>query len=49
MDNHGSTRFNHLAPGDNIDKRDQLSSVVLMGIAIAGGAVSLILTALVGG
>ncbi|MCJ2013223.1 hypothetical protein [Methylobacterium sp. J-076] len=47
MDNHGSTRLNRLAPGDNVDQRDQLSSIVLMGLAIAGGAVALILTALI--
>ncbi|GJE37373.1 hypothetical protein [Methylobacterium persicinum] len=46
MDDHGSTRFNHLAPGHNIDQVDQLSSVVLMGLAIAGAAVALLLTAL---
>lgn len=46
MDHHGSTRFDHLAPGDNIDRVDQLSSVVLMGVAVAGAAVALLLTAL---
>ncbi|MGC5780037.1 hypothetical protein [Methylobacterium sp. NFXW15] len=47
MDNYGSTRFNHLAPGDNIDKRDQLSSVILLGLAVAGGAVAVLLNAIV--
>ncbi|MFC6791160.1 hypothetical protein ACFQE0_16975 [Methylobacterium komagatae] len=47
MDNYGSTRFNHLAPGDNIDKRDQLSSVILLGLAVAGGAISVLLNAIV--
>lgn len=46
MLNHGATRFDHLAPGDNVDHGDQLSSVVIMGLAVAGGAVALILIAL---
>ena len=36
------------AIGDNIDNRDQLSSLVLMGLAIAGGAGAVLVLALLG-
>lgn len=46
MNDHGSTRYDHLAPGYNIDQVDQLSSPMLLGLAVVGGAVALLLTAL---
>ena len=42
-----SDETKHLV-GDNVDNRDQLSSLVLMGLAIAGGAGAVLLLALLG-
>ena len=36
-----------LGPGRTVDNGDQLSSVVILGIAIVGGAVAILLNALV--
>ena len=46
-DLYGGTRTHSLGPGQSVDTGDQLSSVILMGIAIAGGAVAVLLNALI--
>jgi|GEM_PF-1428429 len=44
---YGETPVQSLGPGQTVDSADQLSSVVLMGIAIAGGALAVLLNALI--
>ncbi|WP_342109092.1 hypothetical protein [Methylobacterium sp. SI9] len=46
-DHYGETPVRSLGPGHTVDGADQLSSVVLMGIAIAGGALAVLLNALI--
>ena len=42
--------YDHTPPGgQSIDTVDQLSSVYILGIAVAGGLAVLVLTALLGG
>lgn len=41
-----STHVRSLGIGQSVDTNDQLSSVVILGIAVVGGLVSLVLTAL---
>ncbi|MGT2481382.1 hypothetical protein ACU4GR_26895 [Methylobacterium oryzae CBMB20] len=43
----GETPTRSLGPGRTVDNGDQLSSVVILGIAIVGGAVAILLNALV--
>lgn len=43
----GETPTRSLGPGRTVDNGDQLSSVVLLGIAVVGGAVAILLNALV--
>lgn len=43
---HGA-RVETLGPGRTVDNGDQVSSVVLLGIAVVGGALSVLLNALV--
>lgn len=45
-DPYGETPTRSLGPGRTVDTGDQLSSVVLMGIAIAGGALAVLLNAI---
>ncbi|MEL6059746.1 MULTISPECIES: hypothetical protein [unclassified Methylobacterium] len=45
-DPYGETPVRFLGPGHTVDSADQLSSVVLMGIAIAGGALAVLLNAI---
>ncbi|MCJ2134860.1 hypothetical protein MKK69_12445 [Methylobacterium sp. J-026] len=47
MDPYGETPSRSLGPGRTVDTGDQLSSVILMGIAIAGGALAVLLNALI--
>ncbi|MCJ2071955.1 hypothetical protein MKK75_24665 [Methylobacterium sp. J-030] len=46
-DHYGETPVQSLGPGRTVDSGDQLSSVILMGIAIAGGALAVLLNALI--
>ncbi|MCJ2018419.1 MULTISPECIES: hypothetical protein [unclassified Methylobacterium] len=46
-DHYGETQIRSLGPGHTVDSADQLSSVVLMGIAIAGGILAVLLNALI--
>ncbi|GJD36674.1 hypothetical protein [Methylobacterium aerolatum] len=45
MDFHGNPHAHSL--GHTVDSGDQLSSVVILGIAAVGGLVALVLTALI--
>lgn len=47
MSNHGDTYVRSLGPGQTVDTDDQLSSVVLLGIAVAGAAAAVLLNALI--
>ncbi len=47
MDSHSPTQIRSLGPGETVDTGDQLSSVVILGIAAVGGLVALVLTALI--
>jgi hypothetical protein len=47
MDTHDPVEIRSLGPGRTVDTGDQLSSVVLMGIAVAGAVVAVFLNALV--
>ena len=38
----------HHLIGDTVDNRDQLSSIVLMGLAIAGGLAAILVHAMLG-
>ena len=44
---HGTAYVRSLGPGQTVDTGDQVSSVVLLGIALAGSAVAVFLNALV--
>lgn len=46
MDTHDPAHIRSLGPGHSVDSGDQLSSVVVLGIAAVGGLVALVLTAL---
>ncbi|WP_331289809.1 MULTISPECIES: hypothetical protein [Methylobacterium] len=47
MSSYGDTQIRSLGPGRTVDTGDQLSSVVLLGIAVAGAAVAVLLNALI--
>jgi hypothetical protein len=47
MQPHDSTQIRSLGIGQSVDTNDQLSSVVILGIAVVGGLVALVVTALV--
>jgi hypothetical protein len=47
MSTYGETPGYSLGLGRSVDNGDQLSSVVLMGIAVAGAAVAILLSALI--
>ena len=44
---YGETPTRSLDPGQTVDTGDQLSSVVILGIAVAGAAVAVLLNALI--
>ncbi|MDP4023877.1 hypothetical protein Q8W71_14675 [Methylobacterium sp. NEAU 140] len=44
---HGSAYVQSLGPGQTVDTGDQVSSVVLLGIAVVGSTVAVFLNALV--
>jgi hypothetical protein len=44
---YGETPTRSLGPGQTVDTGDQLSSVVILGIAVVGGAVAVLLNALI--
>lgn len=46
MDHQDSAHIRSLGIGQSVDTNDQLSSVVVLGIAVVGGLVALVLTAL---
>ena len=47
MDAHDSSQIRSLGPGRTVDTGDQLSSVILLGLAVAGAALAVLLNALV--
>jgi hypothetical protein len=47
MSSYGEPRSHSLGPGRTVDNGDQLSSVVLLGIAVVGASVALLLSALI--
>jgi hypothetical protein len=47
MTTYGDTPVQSLGLGRSVDNGDQLSSVLLLGIAVAGAAVAVLLSALV--
>ncbi|GJE49033.1 hypothetical protein GOFOIKOB_2067 [Methylobacterium tardum] len=44
---YGETPTRSLGPGRTVDNGDQLSSVIILGIAVAGAAVAVLLNALI--
>ena len=44
---HDTTHVRSLGIGQSVDTNDQLSSVVVLGIAVVGGLEALVLTALI--
>jgi hypothetical protein len=44
---HGETPTRSLGPGRTVDNGDQLSSVIILGIAVVGAALAVLLNALI--